>query len=406
MLRNLRLYTWYQFGISFYAWMPVFFLYFGSKVNLSQVFLLESIYYASVFIFEVPSGYFSDRVGRKPTLVLAAASLVLAYFGFWMSSEFWHLALAQVFLAIGLAFNSGTDTVFHLDTLTDLNRADEYGAREARISRLMFIAGALSAIAGGLLASFDLSWAYVASGLMATISLGAALLFKEPKNAHQTEGIFASLKTCYMATFQNQKTLPSLWWLALFWVCAVVVNHLPYEFYQPYFESLAQKGLWSSSSTPIFAGAHAAVVQLIAALIAGGSIVFARRVGLKRVLISAMALQALVMTSMVFSSPMIAAALAFRSVPRALQDAPIREAITPRVPAHVRATYLSLLSLVGRFGFSGVLILLAWWSGDVLSKSIYAAAILSWVLVAAVLVALLLNAKLAVASSQNEVDQA
>ncbi len=385
--------------------MPVFFLYFGSKVNLSQVLLLESIYYAGVFVFEVPSGYFSDRIGRKPTLVVAAAALVLAYFGFWMSTEFWHLAVAQVLLAIGLAFNSGTDTVFHLDTLTDLGRESEYGPREARISRLVFLAGAASALGGGLLASVDLSWAYIASGLMASVALGASLFFKEPKKATTPAGVFSSLRSCYSATFRIGSTLPSLWWLAAFWVCAVVVNHLPYEFYQPYFESLSRQGLWSASKTPIFAGAHAAIVQLIAAFIAGGSILFARRVGLKRVLVASMALQAMVMTSMMLSSPVIAAALAFRSVPRALQDAPIREAITPLVPPHVRATYLSLLSLVGRFGFSGVLILLAWWSGDTLQKSIYGGVIIAWVLVAAVLVGLVVNAKLAVARPQNEVDQ-
>jgi MFS family permease len=38
---------------------------------MSRVLRLEAIYYIAVVILEVPSGYFSDRFGRRQTLLIA-----------------------------------------------------------------------------------------------------------------------------------------------------------------------------------------------------------------------------------------------------------------------------------------------------------------------------------------------
>ena len=44
------------------------------------------------------------------------------------------LAIAQVLLAAGFAFNSGTDTSFHFDSLVAVGREDEFADREERIA--------------------------------------------------------------------------------------------------------------------------------------------------------------------------------------------------------------------------------------------------------------------------------
>ena len=70
--RNISLYPWYQAATGFLPWMPVFFLYFSATVSLQQAIELGAIYYFAVVLFEVPSGYLSDRIGRRTTLLLAA----------------------------------------------------------------------------------------------------------------------------------------------------------------------------------------------------------------------------------------------------------------------------------------------------------------------------------------------
>ena len=69
--RNVRLLPWLAFFRSLLAWIPVYFLFFSKHLPLEEVLLLEAIYYFSNVILEVPSGSFSDRFGRRRSLLVA-----------------------------------------------------------------------------------------------------------------------------------------------------------------------------------------------------------------------------------------------------------------------------------------------------------------------------------------------
>ena len=145
----------------------MFFLFFLDKLPIEQVLWLESIFYLAVVILEVPSGYFSDTIGRRATLVISAIGIVCAhglfFFGSYAVDVFPLYALAQVLLAVGTSFKSGTDTTLHYDSLHSLGREDEYPAREAIASRNSFMASAIAALIGGIVASIELRYAYAAS---------------------------------------------------------------------------------------------------------------------------------------------------------------------------------------------------------------------------------------------------
>ena len=104
------------------AWLPVFFLYFSEKLTLPEVLVLESVYYLAVVLTEVPSGYLSDTLGRRRTLLLSGIALLVAYLCFLLSPQFAGFAAGQVLLALSIAFRSGTDTAFHYESLQALNR--------------------------------------------------------------------------------------------------------------------------------------------------------------------------------------------------------------------------------------------------------------------------------------------
>ena len=89
------------------------------------------------------------------TLALAGAHLL-----FFLGSTFAALALAQVLLAVGIAFNSGTDTSFHYESLDRLGRKREYAEREARASGNAFRGGAAATLLGGFAGSLKLNFPY------------------------------------------------------------------------------------------------------------------------------------------------------------------------------------------------------------------------------------------------------
>ncbi len=160
--RNLRLYAWHQFTARMMFWGPIFFFYFSERFAVEQVLQLASIYYASVVLMEVPSGYFSDRISRVATLRISNAAMALAYLLFVLGGDrFAVFVAAEMTLALGYAFRSGTDTSFHFDTLSALGRADDFGEREAWIQRNSYLAVAGSAVVGGLVSLADLRLAYL-----------------------------------------------------------------------------------------------------------------------------------------------------------------------------------------------------------------------------------------------------
>ncbi|MCA9563067.1 MAG: MFS transporter, partial [Myxococcales bacterium] len=301
--QNLRLYAWYLGGSSFYAWMPVFFLYFSSLVSVQQVLLLEALYYLSVVVLEVPSGYFSDRFGRKPTLTIASSALVLAYLAFGLGTSFETLAVAQILLAVGISFNSGTDTSFHLAVLESIGAADTYADREAKLASLTFVLGAAAALLGGIGAALDLRLAYLLSLAGAIVALVAALLFR-PTHMPPEDGqmsLRSNLRGCIRAA-----RMPRLTWFFGAVVVATIINHVPYEFYQPYLAQLGG-GVWTDDSTPFMAGLHLALAQLAAVPVAGFSSRLARRFGTVRVVLASMLFQLASIAAMaMWISPWIA----------------------------------------------------------------------------------------------------
>ena len=362
--RNVRLYPWYAVLFNAFFWMPVFFLYFGEHLSLGEVLSLEAVYYVSVVVLEVPSGYLSDRLGRKLTLLVSAACLTAAYVLFFVApalgATFAVFSVAQVLLAGGIAANSGTDTSFHHDSLAALDRADEYKDREAIVARNALFATAGAAVLGGLASSLSLAYAYGLSAVVAVASIALLLRFEEPSETSDPDALdfFSQLGAC-----AAQLKRPALAWLFGFAVFATVINHIPYEFYQPYTD-LVGIDLDFAAHTPIATGTIAAITTLLGAFVARKSARIDDRFGTRRTLLGAGALQVLVIGAMALVlHPAILLVVLLRGVPSALMKAPLRAAVTPRIPKAQRATYLSLQSLVGRLSFAGLLATLGWAAG-------------------------------------------
>lgn len=350
--RNLTLYPWYVGAVSFFAWMPVFFLFFLSKVAFDEVLLLGSVYYLGVVFFEVPSGYFSDRFGRRRTLGFAALSLVFSYAVFLMASSFWQLVVAQLLLALGLALNSGTDTAFHLANLKSLDLVKEYSSREARISSVTFASTAFAAFCGGALASVELVYAYVLAGVAGCLALVVTLAFKPVVETDEPSSM--NIKESVRLALVETRKAP-LGWLFFAYVVATIVNHIPYEFYQAYLSEL-EPSHFADGMTPLMAGVHLALVMLVAVPFARLSGRLAERLGLEKVILLSIAAQLLLVGLMaILQSWLVVFFLLLRSVPKALQDAPLRAAVAPRLSSEIRVTYLSLQSLAGRLGFAALL---------------------------------------------------
>jgi len=125
--RNLKLIEWIQITQSMVFVASVLVPYFQFRgLEFSQILLLQSIFAIASVVLEVPSGYFSDKLGRKKTLNIAYLSLVVAVFIFYNGSSFTILAFAELAFAFGYSLVSGTVTALLYESLEELGQVDKY----------------------------------------------------------------------------------------------------------------------------------------------------------------------------------------------------------------------------------------------------------------------------------------
>ena len=367
MERNIALYPWFRVASETMAWIPVFFLYFSRYLPLEQVIQLSSVYYASVFLLEVPSGYFSDRVGRRATLMISAASLVAAHLLFLTGNSLAQFALAQFLLAGGIAFQSGTDTAFHYDSLSALGRGHEFEVREARAERFGLVSIALATLAGGVFGSIDLRLPYAISLAGGIAMLLIVLCLAEPRSHVVTrESFLSTLSSCV-----RRLDHPVLRWIFCAMVLMYALEHIPFEFYQPYIGLLELGRLDAlGNHSPLVSGVVISV-SMFGGVIGAACSVRARRLfGLFGLVALAMAIQLAIVSAlgMVLSVAMLGMVF-IRNFPMAMIHAPVNATIAPLVGDHQRATYLSLQGLAQRIVFAGLLFGVSLSVGDVATIS-------------------------------------
>ena len=361
---NKHAYPWYYAATSFLAWLPVFFLYFSGLLSLKDVLILEAIYYISVVILEVPTGYFSDIFGRKKTLVLGAIFLCLACIFYFIGTNFWFLTVGQVLFALHMSFVSGTNTVFHFESLQAIGEGHTYGDREAIVQRYGMLAGGTSALIGGAVASLDLSYVYLVTFISAIIALIISLQFTEPKHEIQEQKAMENMFRQISATIEYLKMKP-IGWIFLFFVGTFALTHVPYEFYQPYLDLLSEEGLLYGISVPVISGILYAGARYVGAFSATYSMKWSRSIGLTNYLMLNILFVnfIIVMLSLTLSNVIVLIVL-FRSFSWAAIKAPINAIITPAIETGQRATFHSMMSLVCRLSFFGTLLFLSFFAEE------------------------------------------
>jgi len=357
---NIRLYPAYLVLTRLDFWMPVFFLYFMQRFGFDRAIQLEAIYYAAVVLLEVPSGYFSDRFGRKITLI--AATLAGAFSGliFATASTYTFFVTAQILFAFFIAFNSGSDTSLLYDSLKAEGREAEILTVEADAHSKALLFGAAGSIIGGVSAYYGgYRAAYVLSGLAFAAAAFMLIRFTEPpKTGDAPETTIVSQIGACLSKLSNR----ALAWLTVYYVGRTVFEHIPYEFFQPFLQSTLPAA--AVGTVAIISGAHLATTRLVSSWFANRAASLARQWGSATILIFTNTLvTALILLMAFWVHPIVVVLLLARNVAHGLGESVMNAAIHPRVESGLRATYLSLQSLAGRLMFSGALVVASYNSG-------------------------------------------
>ena len=352
MERNIALYPWLQFARNLLFWQAIWFLFFQTRLSAAEAILLYAIYDIATTALEVPSGYMSDRIGRRFTLVASALSAIAGAGLLCLGDSFAIFALAQIMLGASTAFASGTDSALLYESLSARGHADRLEAQELRAWRFSFTALALSAVAGGAMALWIERLPFWAGLGAAALTLALTLRLREPPGHGDTP---QGAELMRLGHLRDALTRPVLLWLFVLGLAMYGFSHIPYVFGQPFIlQALDRAGL--AGEAPLVSGATSSVMMLISVATSLIALRLRRALGLAGVLLLAFGMQiALVAVLALTQSVLAIALLFFRMVPDSLSHAFILARIQPLLEDDSRATYLSLRSFCGRLLFAGSL---------------------------------------------------
>lgn len=172
----------FRFLISFSLVAPILVpFYLLLDLNATKIFMLSAIYMASNFFFEIPSGYLSDSIGRRKTLLLCSFAYTLGGIIYAFSSSFYFFTFAQIIFGLGGSLLSGTDTSLIYDSLKQEKKTDTFKKVEGGSRFFIRIAASSASFIGGLLVLISLRTPFYFAIGVSALMIPLAYSMIEPK---------------------------------------------------------------------------------------------------------------------------------------------------------------------------------------------------------------------------------
>lgn len=351
MARNVALYPWFKFFQNLLFWQSVWFLFFQQELSAAEALLLYAVYDVATTALEVPSGYMSDRWGRKRTLVAAMLAGIAGVALLTIGGGFAVFAIGQLCLGAGSAFASGTDSAFLYESLAADGRGDEVEVETTRAWQFTLSALALSALTGGFMAGIAFELAFVAAGLALACAAVMTIWFTEPEHEADTAGT-AGLRA-QVGLLRVALKQPVLVWLFVLSLLMYGFSHVPFVFGQPFIAQAMDVGGWQGDA-PLVSGAVSAAMMVVSVLASLVALRLRKRIGLAAILLLAFGMQIGLIGVLALTDSAIAiVVLLMRMVPDSWSKPFIEARVQPLLNDAGRATFLSLQSFGGRLLFAG-----------------------------------------------------
>lgn len=178
-------------------------------------------------IFEVPTGIWSDKVGRKYTVVLGSWARVLAFVFYAVGLSYWWLVIGAVFEGLSRAFYSGNNDALLYDTLADESKQGDYDEFQGKVSSTGQLAMGISALLSGLIAIFSFNYLLWFSVIIQVSLLFVSYLLVEPHFRKKLDtNLLAHTKEAVSLFISNKK----LRLLSLASILSYSISELKWEF--------------------------------------------------------------------------------------------------------------------------------------------------------------------------------
>lgn len=335
--------------IKFSKWfsvvMPIIVpFYQDNGLSITSIMTLKSVYAITIIVLELPSGYFSDVLGRKNMLVTGSFLGAAGYFVYSLTDSYAGFLIAEIALGAGQSFISGADSAMLFDTLASSQRQKQYARYEGINASVGNFSEAFAGIAGGGLALISLRLPFYVQAVIATSAIPASLTLVEPHipRPEKTHYRMKKVTAVLVKIIRHEKDLR---FNLLFSSIIGASTLLMAWFAQPLFEKML---------LPL---ALFGVVWTGLNLITGGSSVLAHRIEqklgeLRTLKLIAVSIPLLMVFSGIVPPFAIIPVLVVFYFLRGIATPVLKDYINQRTGTEVRATVMSLRDLTIRVFFS------------------------------------------------------
>lgn len=207
MRKNIKLLALFNFFTDFQLYSAILVIYFA-KVTGSYLLAMSlfSVAMISAAVFEVPTGIFSDFIGRKKTMILGAISAVLSVSFYAIGTNYPILFIGALLEGLQRAWYSGNNDALLYETLAETGKKEEYDHYLGRTSSMFQVAAAAGIIAGGIIAVWSFPLIMWLSVIPQLACLTISFLIKEPAGkTGQSSNIYFHIKTALVKIWENRK---------------------------------------------------------------------------------------------------------------------------------------------------------------------------------------------------------
>lgn len=348
MHKNILVLSWFNFFIDFVFYNPIAVLYFAHVTgSYAAAMSIYSVIWLSAAIFEVPTGVFSDMIGRKNTVVAGSLCSTLSVVFYAVGGNYWWLAAGALFEGIGSSFYSGNNDALLHDTVSESGAVEEYKHFYGKFNSYNQIGLVIVAVTGGIMANISYALVLWASLIPRLVLVALALQIVEPKKKTASHAnIYMHMRESIAQFSVNRK----LRLLTIISAMRTAVYEGAFQFRTAFVASL-----W-----PLWAvGIAKALSHLGAAVSFHYSGPLLKRFGYKRILVYEIIINRVInVTALLFPTPASPALMSASSLFYGVTTTAVNSLQQAEFTHAQRATLGSLSSLFGSIAFSASVVVL------------------------------------------------
>lgn len=234
-------------------------------LSVADVFDLNVVFCIAAVAFEVPTGAFADRNGRRVAMSAGAFTMSLACALFIIGRGFWAFALANALCALSMSLSSGADSAYLYDHLVAQGQKGDYARWEGWSTAAKGLGNLIVVLLGALIYQYvHPAGVFVFTALTTAVAGVIALALPEGK-VHREGEVRDHLARALRTLRDNARLMT----LVAFGAVSFVLLRLSLFADQPHLESHLRGG-WLRH-TVLTMGLLAAAKEVGTVVVAGSS---------------------------------------------------------------------------------------------------------------------------------------